>query len=324
MHTYQELQDLVEKELQKQHQDREPVELYRPINYALSSGGKRLRPVLTLMAANLFTRDIKPAVMPALGIEVFHNFTLLHDDIMDQAEVRRNQPTVYKKWNTNVAILSGDAMFIKAYEYMLHYQGDNLHQVLRAFNQAALEVCEGQQYDMNFEQLKEVSEDQYLQMIGLKTAALIACSLQIGALIGGADDEQAGHLYDFGWNLGVAFQLQDDYLDTFGDPEVFGKSIGGDILADKKTFLVIKAFEKAGPEQQQELTRLYGNRSLNPDEKIRKVKDLFRSIGVGDLTHIKAEKYYEEARRQMEQVTRERDLKKPLLDVAENVMRRNK
>jgi geranylgeranyl diphosphate synthase type II len=276
------------------------------------------------MAANLFTREIKPAVMPALGIEVFHNFTLLHDDIMDQAELRRNRPTVHKQWNTNTAILSGDAMFIKAYEYMLHYQGANLQQVLRSFNQTALEVCEGQQYDMNFERLKEVSEDQYLQMIGLKTAALIACSLQVGALIGGADDEQAGHLYDFGWNLGVAFQLQDDYLDTFGNPEVFGKSIGGDILADKKTFLVIKAFEKAGPKQRQELNRLIGNKDLNPDEKIRKVKDLFRSIGVGDLTHIKAEKYYEEARRQMELVTRESAMKKPLLEVAESIMRRNK
>jgi geranylgeranyl diphosphate synthase type II len=324
MHTPQQLQSMVENELTRQNLVSEPVELYEPVEYALSTGGKRIRPVLLLMAANLFSEEIQPAMMPALGIEIFHNFTLLHDDIMDQASMRRNQPTVYKKWNTNTAILSGDAMFIKAYEYMLYYQGGNLREVLDVFNQTALKVCEGQQYDMNFETLDEVSEQEYLKMIGLKTAALIAGSLQIGGLVGESGRRNAEHLYDFGWNLGVAFQLQDDYLDSFGDPEVFGKNIGGDILADKKTFLLIKALENADSKQKMKLSRLVGNRDMEPQEKIRSVKEIYRDIGVGDLTHIKAEQYYQTALDAMKNINKTDQEKSALIGLAERMMRREK
>lgn len=324
MHTPEELQSYVEQELTRQKLVREPVDLYQPVEYALSSGGKRLRPVLMLMAANLFEEDIEPALLPALGIEIFHNFTLLHDDIMDQADMRRNQPTVHKKWNANTAILSGDAMFIMAYEHMLQYQGTNLKEVLEVFNQTALNVCEGQQYDMNFETRNEVSEEDYLKMIGLKTGALIAGSLQIGGLIGGAGREDVGLLYDFGWNLGVAFQLQDDYLDTFGNPEVFGKNIGGDILADKKTYLLIRALEKGNPEQRLKLDRLVGNRDLDPQVKIRSVKEIFRDIGVGDLTHIKAEQYFEAAMRDLRRINKTEPEKSLLIGLAEQMMRRDK
>ena len=324
MHTPEQLQSMVENELTRQNLVREPVELYEPVEYALSTGGKRIRPVLLLMAANLFTENIQPAMMPALGIEIFHNFTLLHDDIMDQASMRRNQPTVHKRWNTNTAILSGDAMFIKAYEYMLHYQGANLREVLDVFNQTALKVCEGQQYDMNFETLDEVSEDEYLKMIGLKTAALIAGSLQIGGFIGGSGSKHAGHLYDFGWNLGVAFQLQDDYLDSFGDPEVFGKNIGGDILADKKTFLLIKALENGDSKQKLKLSRLVGNRDIDPHEKIRSVREIYRDIGVGDLTHIKAEQYYQAALDAMKKIHKTDQEKSSLVGLAERMMKRDK
>lgn len=324
MHTFKELQKMVNQHIVSQQLVQEPLELYEPVEYALSSGGKRLRPVLVLMAANLYTDHIEEALMPALGIEIFHNFTLLHDDIMDQAEIRRNQPTVHKKWNANVAILSGDAMFIKAYEYLLYYQGYNLQQVLKVFNETALKVCEGQQYDMNYETVEQVSEAAYLKMIGLKTAALIAGSLQIGALIGGAGEQEARKLYDFGWNLGVAFQLQDDYLDTFGNPEIFGKSIGGDILADKKTFLFVKAMEKAGADQKEELSSLVGNKELDPQEKIDSVKQLFRNLGVGDLTHIQAEQYYDTALREMDKVQGTPTRKAHLLDLADQMMRREK
>jgi len=324
MHTFKELQKMVNQHIQSQQLVQEPLELYEPIEYALSTGGKRLRPALVLMGANLYSNNIQQAIMPALGVEVFHNFTLLHDDIMDQADIRRSQPTVHKKWNANVAILSGDAMFIKSYQYLLHYQGYNLKHMLEVFNDTALKVCEGQQYDMNFESLDEVSEADYLKMIGLKTAALIAGSLQMGALIGGAGEQESRRLYDFGWNLGVAFQLQDDYLDTFGNPEIFGKSIGGDILADKKTFLYVKAMEKAEEKQKTELKNLMGNKELDPREKIDSVKKIFRNLGVGDLTHIQAEQYYDKALREMDQVHKDPGRKANLLDLADQMMRRQK
>lgn len=324
MHTFEELQEMVNRHLSSQQLVQEPKELYEPIAYALSTGGKRLRPVLLLMGANMFSEKIEQAIMPALGIEIFHNFTLLHDDIMDQASVRRNKPTVHKKWNVNTAILSGDAMFIKAYEYLLNYKGHNMQRVLEVFNLTALKVCEGQQYDMNYEQTAEVSEADYLKMIGLKTAALIGGSLQIGALTGGAGEQEARRLYDFGWNLGIAFQLQDDYLDTFGDPEIFGKSIGGDILAGKKTFLYVKALEKAGDEQKEELKTLIAGQQLEAAQKVESVKKIFRSLGVGDLTHIQAEQHYNKAFRQLDQVHKDPEKKAHLIEVADKMMRRQK
>ena len=244
MHHFEKIQKIIQNAITGENFTEEPRALYEPISYSLNTGGKRLRPALLLMAVNLYSSDIESFVLPALGIEIFHNFTLVHDDIMDNASLRRNQPTVHAKWDTNTAILSGDAMFIKAYEYILKYEGRKAHAIYKIFNRSAMRVCEGQQYDMNFETSSNVTEHEYLQMIELKTAELIACSLKMGALIGGADDEEADQLFEFGKNLGMAFQLQDDYLDSFGDEQAFGKNIGGDILADKKTYLLIKAYEK--------------------------------------------------------------------------------
>jgi geranylgeranyl diphosphate synthase type II len=221
----------------------EPIKLYEPISYTLDQGGKRIRPVLVLLACDLFGGDIEKAVFPAMGLEIFHNFTLLHDDIMDNAPLRRGQETVHKKWNDNTAILSGDTMFVLAYEYVAKTDAALLPEVLRLFNDTARKVCEGQQYDMNFETQEKVTIEQYKMMIRLKTAVLIACSLKLGAIIARAEPAEANKLYDFGIELGLAFQLQDDYLDTFGDVAIFGKEIGGDIITHKKTFLFLKAIE---------------------------------------------------------------------------------
>jgi geranylgeranyl diphosphate synthase type II len=222
---------------------------------------------LVLLACNLFSDDIEQAINPAIGLEIFHNFTLLHDDIMDHADIRRGNPTVHVKWDENTAILSGDAMFIKAYEYFLDCKSPNFREILKVFNETALEVCEGQQYDMEFETRENVSEDEYLQMIRLKTSVLLAAALKIGALIGGAEQKDAEFLYEFGINLGLAFQLQDDLLDVYGDVNVFGKKIGGDIVANKKTFMLIKALEIAKGEELSTLKNLLADKNIEREEK---------------------------------------------------------
>ena len=257
MKSFEYIHQLVMAEIKLQNETLEPKELYEPIWYTLRSGGKRLRPILVLQGCQLFHDDIERALKPALGIELFHNFTLLHDDIMDKAFMRRNQPTVHTKWDINRAILSGDAMAIQANIFIASCDAKLLPDVLGVFNKTALQVCEGQQYDLNFEIMDEVTVDQYMNMIRLKTAVLLAGSLKIGAIIGGATEKQAGLVYDFGHDMGMAFQLQDDYLDTFGDPETFGKNIGGDILSNKKTFLLIKARQRANPAQLKELNEWY-------------------------------------------------------------------
>ena len=240
MYSIAELQDLINTDLKTRAEKLKktnPVDLYNPVNYSLEMGGKRLRPVLVLMGYNLFSENIREALPAAIAIEVFHNFTLLHDDIMDKAEVRRNRPTVHKKFSENSAILSGDVMAFLAYRYLNECNSENLTPVFELFTNTAIEVCEGQQFDMEFEKRMDVNEAEYLEMIRLKTAVLLACSLKTGALLAGADSHVAGQLYEFGINLGLAFQLQDDLLDSFGIQESFGKKIGGDILANKKTFL---------------------------------------------------------------------------------------
>ena len=290
MYSIEQLLSLVNYEIKDSYNKREPKRLYLPIDYSMSVGGKRIRPVLCLMACNLFTEDVSLAVKPAVGLEIFHNFTLLHDDIMDNADVRRNQPTVHKKWDENTAILSGDAMMIESYNYFLKLSPELLSSTLKVFNQTALEVCEGQQYDMDFETQDSVKEEDYIEMIRLKTAVLLAGALKIGALIGGANKEDANHIYNFGINMGLAFQLQDDYLDTFGDETTFGKRIGGDILENKKTFLLINALEKAP-----KLIRPLLQNNIDESTKIKEVTEAYQQLEVDHLAQDRILKYYKKA-----------------------------
>lgn len=275
--------------------DRTPQGLYDPVIYVLSMGGKRIRPVLMLMAYNLFQEDVTRILGPATGIEVYHNYTLLHDDLMDRADRRRGKETVHKVWNDNTAILSGDAMLVLAYQFMAQCPVAHLKEVMDLFSLTALEICEGQQMDMDFEQRKDVKEEEYLEMIRLKTSVLLAVSLKIGALLGGASSEDAGRLYDFGMNLGVAFQLKDDLLDVYGDAAVFGKNIGGDILCNKKTYMLIKAFEHANDEQLRQLSAWVDADTFDPAEKIAAVTDLYNQIGIKELCEKKMTDFSERA-----------------------------
>ncbi len=291
MKTIDDLQLMIDEEIRAQYRILEPRELYEPMWYALSNGGKRLRPVFVLMGCQLFSDDIQQSVLPALGIEMFHNFTLLHDDIMDKAFMRRNLPTVHIKWDVNRAILSGDALAIQSNIFIASCKREILPEVLSVFNATALQVCEGQQYDLNFERISEVNVAEYLQMIRLKTAVLIAGSLQIGALIGGAGKDWASRVYELGDMIGMAFQLQDDFLDTFGDPVTFGKNIGGDILANKKTYLLIKAREIADLNQTEILKHYYSSEDFDPQEKIDAVKNVFFDLKIDQITIEKVHYY---------------------------------
>ena len=267
MLSFNEILEKVEHEISQLSFEYPPKSLYDPIEYILSLGGKRIRPALALMACNLYKENIDNVINPALGVEVFHNFTLLHDDLMDKADKRRNKPTVHKVWNDNTAILSGDAMLIAAYQLIGKTEPDYLKEVFDLFTETALEICGGQQYDMEFESRMDVTEPEYIEMIRLKTAVLLACSLKIGAITGGASKEDAANLYDFGINIGLAFQLQDDLLDVYGDTATFGKNIGGDITCNKKTFLLIHAFELASPEQKAVLNDWIGKTTFVAAEK---------------------------------------------------------
>ncbi len=263
---------------------REPNGLYEPIEYVLSLGGKRIRPCLTLMACNLFSDDLKDAVTAGLALEVFHNFTLLHDDVMDKADTRRGYPTVHKRWNENTAILSGDAMLVEAYRILSGIKSPKFHDVLETFTQTADEVCKGQQYDMEFESRNDVTIEEYMEMIRLKTAVLLAASLKIGAILGGATEAQAQLLYDFGINVGLGFQLRDDYLDSFGDSAIFGKKIGGDILCGKKTFLLITAKELAHDKTLDTLNYLMSSdNNIDRQAKIDGVITIYKELGVNNL-----------------------------------------
>lgn len=274
---------------------RTPKGLYDPVTYVLSMGGKRIRPVLMLMAYNLYKEDVSPVFAPATGIEVYHNYTLLHDDLMDRADKRRGKETVHKVWNDNAAILSGDAMLVLAYQFMAQCPAGCLKEVMDLFSLTALEICEGQQMDMEFELRNDVREEEYLEMIRLKTSVLLAASLKIGALLGGASADDAERLYDFGMNMGVAFQLKDDLLDVYGDAAVFGKNIGGDILCNKKTYMLIKALEYASEEQAARLAHWIGVADFNPAEKIAAVTDLYNQIGVKALCEKKMVEYNDKA-----------------------------
>lgn len=270
----------------------EPAALYQPIRYTLKMGGKRVRPSLVLVANSLYSEDHKEALFPSIAMEVFHNFTLLHDDIMDNAQLRRKQPTVHEKWNRNVAILSGDVMSILSYQFLVKTKESAIPGILDLFNKTAIEVCEGQQYDMDFEFLETVPAERYLRMIELKTAVLIAACLKMGAYIGGATDKDSDNLYEFGRNLGIAFQLMDDYLDTFGEEDKFGKRIGGDILSNKKTFLLIRALELAPKKEKNELQKWLRATNYLPERKIASVKEIFTLLKVDDLINAEMDKFY--------------------------------
>lgn len=309
MYTLKELQDFIKTELDKQEYVEKPYSLFEPIQYIMEDGGKRLRPVLILMAYNLYREDIEKAMKSAIGIEIFHNYTLLHDDVMDDAELRRGRLTVHKKWNTNVAILSGDAAAITAYKYLETCEDKYLRQVVSGFNQVAMDVCKGQQYDMEFESREDVTEEEYLEMIYLKTSVLIAGSLRHGALIAGAPEDEYNALYDFGGYLGLVFQLQDDYLDTFGDVEEFGKKIGGDILCNKKTYLLIKAQELAGKEDRALLKEWMAKENYDPAEKVQAVTEIYRRAGVREAVMKKVDEYLEKSREALRRIDLPEDRK---------------
>lgn len=282
--------------------DKHPQELYQPISYILSLGGKRIRPVLTLMACQLFSDRTADAVHPALAVEIFHNFTLLHDDIMDKAPMRRNHATVHHKWNENIAILSGDAMNIIAYQHLCRTRSEIIPELVDIFSKVAIEICEGQQLDMNFENRNDVTLEEYVDMIRLKTAVLLATSLKIGAICGGAGEAEKQHLYNFGLNLGLAFQIQDDLLDALGNEEEFGKSIGGDIIAGKKTFLYLKALELAPETQKKELVSIYNNSDIENCDKIAKVLQIFNQLNIKDIASKTVEMYTQIAMKALSEV----------------------
>lgn len=284
---------IFEKYLSEHPLTREPINLYQPADYILSLGGKRLRPVFVLMGYDFYQKDVEKSLNAAMAVEVFHNFTLLHDDIMDNASIRRGKPTVHVKYNTNTAILTGDVMMIQAYQYLMDYKDSmTVVELLNVFNKMAFEVCEGQQMDMDFETQNDVTIDQYIQMITLKTSVLMAASIQMGAILAGANEADQKHLYEFAKNFGIAFQLQDDVLDTFGKADHVGKRIGGDIIQNKKTYLYLKTLELADDHQKIELTRLYDpNTPCDEDEKIDRVKKIFESVVVQEYTSQVIEAY---------------------------------
>ncbi len=322
MKTYKELYNLIEQEIKLMDFQGEPRELYEPISYMLSLGGKRLRPVLVLMANDLFEGKITDAVKAALAVEVFHNFTLVHDDIMDKADIRRGKPTVHKKWNETIGILSGDLMMIKATQLLCETETTELKQLMNVLNKASVEVCEGQQIDMNFEARNDVSASEYIDMITLKTAVLLGCSLQLGAIIANASETDAAHLYAFGKNIGIAFQIQDDILDSFGEGDKVGKKIGGDIVANKKTLLLIKAFELAKGETLSKLTALVTDKPLDEQQKIDGVLSVYNELQVKQYANELKETYLHKAFEHLDKISVEPIRKTVLKSTALELMER--
>ncbi|MFB6317378.1 polyprenyl synthetase family protein [Saccharicrinis sp. FJH54] len=316
--------NLVEEKLGEINFKRPPQGLYDPIAYTLANGGKRIRPALVLMAHALFDSKPEKALMPAIGIEVFHNFTLLHDDIMDMADIRRGKPSVHVKWNENTAILSGDAMLIMAYQFVAGCEPRYLQDVQNEFSKVALEICEGQQYDMDFENREDVTIDEYLNMIRLKTAVLLGSSLKIGAITGNASAENSNHLYNFGINIGLAFQLMDDILDVYADKDNFGKEPGGDIVSNKKTFLLLSALNEAKGQERSELDKWLGADEFDRNEKIKAVREIYDNTGVKVLATKKMESFYNTAITELEKVSGNKDVAVELKNLADSLMKRTK
>ncbi len=321
MNSIQELQLRIDDAFSAIRFPSAPADLYDPITYTLGLGGKRLRPLLVLASCQMFGGEIDDAINPAIGIELFHNFTLLHDDIMDEAPLRRGKESVYKKWNSNVAILAGDTMFAIANKYMLRTRPQAISQVVELFNQTAIEVCEGQQYDMDYEKQHNVSITDYMEMIRLKTAVLLAASLKTGAIIAGAGAVDCNHIYDFGINIGLAFQIKDDLLDVYGDQEKFGKVSGGDIIAGKKTYLYLKALESAGS-QSESFRALYASHTIPSQEKVMKVKEIFNHLTIEQHTRQLIDDYYQKALQNLSCISLSVEAMEALSDYTAGLMER--
>lgn len=302
--------------------DRKPSGLYDPVKYVLSMGGKRIRPVLMLLSYGLFKDDVESVLMPACALETYHNYTLLHDDLMDNADMRRGHETVHRKWDANTAILSGDSMLVLAYERMAKCNPVYLSDVLHTFTETALEIGEGQQYDMEFETRNDVTEDEYIEMIRLKTSVLLACAQKIGAILAGASKQDQDNLYKFGEQIGLAFQLQDDYLDVYGDPKVFGKKVGGDIICNKKTYMLINAYNRADAEQRRELQHWMEVETFNSDEKVAAVTAIYNKVGVDKLAIEKIAYYFEESKKYLDAVQVSDERKAELRLYAQKMMHR--
>lgn len=313
---------LIDKMLERNRFEGVPSGLYEPANYLMDLGGKRLRPMLTLLACDMMGGDVQKAILPAIGLEVFHNFSLMHDDIMDNAPLRRGQPTVHEKWSTSTAILSGDRMLVKAYELMMRTEGLTRIKVLDLFNQTAAGVCEGQQMDMDFEQRSDVSVKEYIRMIELKTAVLLACCLKTGALVAETHESDADLLYDFGIYTGIGFQLMDDLLDVFGHQQEVGKQEAGDILSDKKTWLLLRAFELANEAQKKELNKWIGNSKARAADKIAAIRSIYTQLDIENLTRQEAAAYFHKADRLLEAVTIEKEKKDLLRQYTEQLKNR--
>ena len=323
MHSIQQYQEFVLEFLNAQQQEREPKNLYEPIQYILGLGGKKMRPVLTLMSAEIFDVDYSKALPAALAVEVFHNFSLVHDDIMDDAPLRRGNITVHEKWNINTGILSGDAMLILAYQYFEQYEPIIFRELAKLFSKTALEVCEGQQWDVDFETRSDVTIPEYLKMIEYKTAVLVAAAMKMGAIVAETSAENGDLIYDFGLNLGLAFQLQDDYLDAFGNPATFGKQIGGDIIENKKTYLYLKAIEFASAEEKAKLLQLFSVSLEENTTKIEEVKTIFNATGATKATQQAIQDYTLMAFATLDKMNISSEKKSMLRSFGENLMNRN-
>jgi geranylgeranyl diphosphate synthase type II len=323
MHTFQQLAETVKNYFNQESFTGTPNQLYEPIAYTLADGGKRIRPILLLAANELFGGNIESVRYAAIGIETFHNFTLLHDDLMDRSPVRRGKPTVYRKWNDNTAILSGDAMNILAWRYFLRTPHDNLQRILQTFEKTSMEICEGQQYDMNFESRDDVTIDEYMEMIRLKTAVLLGGALQIGALYANAPDNDIKHLYNFGIGIGLAFQLRDDLLDAFGNTATFGKQTGTDIRDNKKTYLFLRAIEKASPEQRQILMHHFSTNPENADNKIKEVLNIYNQLGIRTDVETRINELTNQAMHELDSISRSDEQKNTLRTIALSLLDRN-
>jgi geranylgeranyl diphosphate synthase type II len=322
MRSIYQYQEFISDYLQSQYETKEPRNLYEPIHYILKLGGKRMRPVLTLMSAEVFDADYKLALPAALAVEVFHNFSLVHDDIMDDAPLRRGNETVHEKWNINTAILSGDAMLILAYQYFEKYNTDVFRELAKLFSKTALEVCEGQQWDVDFETRDNVTIPEYLKMIEYKTAVLVAAAMKMGAIVAETSKENADLIYDFGLNLGLAFQLQDDYLDAFGDPETFGKQVGGDIIENKKTYLYLKAIAFSNKNQRDQLLHLFSIHPSDNTDKINSVKEIFDATGASKATQQAIQDFTLKAFATLQKIGIDNEKKEKLQSFGENLMGR--
>ncbi|MBO4607106.1 MAG: polyprenyl synthetase family protein [Prevotella sp.] len=317
-----ELLELINDDLAKVARDRQPVGLYEPIRYVLSLGGKRIRPTLMLLAYNLYKDDPESIISSACALETYHNYTLLHDDLMDNATLCRGHLTVHKRWDANTAILSGDSMLVLAYQRMAQCRADKLGEVLGLFSRTALEIGEGQQYDMDFESRNDVSEEEYIEMIRLKTSVLLACAMKIGAILADAPEADADNLYKFGEQIGLAFQLQDDYLDVYGDTKVFGKAIGGDIISNKKTYMLINALALADERQRETMMHWLNLPDPDPQEKVAAITELYNEIGINRLAKEKIKYYFHESRKYLEAVQVSDDRKRELVAFTNDMMKR--